>query len=158
MSVYEDIKQKQLQVRKERNENLIGLMTTLLSDINTKMKETGSEPTDAMILPIVTKYLSGNAEMLKALGDRGDTDTPQLIKAEAEKIVLTELHSKLTANFYSEEKLNELLDEFLSANGKDSIDSSDKKMYGMIMKHFNSTHRGKFNNELLQKVIKDRTV
>jgi len=129
------IKEHQLQARKNKNTLKINLLTVLLSEIQKKAKDECREVVAEDCLVTIRKFINNTNELL---ANKEDEDAKQ------ELIILNSyLPKQLT-----EEEMKNKIDELVQTNPSIKI--------GDIMKHFKETFNGQYNGKELSEIIKQK--
>ena len=145
MSIYQNVKAKQLQARKDKQHPVyVATLTTLIGESSKLSKDShGGDPTDAEMIVTIKKFLKNISETLSHL----DKNSEENLHLTTEKNQLEEFLPKQL----SKEEIRLLI----IGNG---FDLADKKIMGSIMSFFKANHAGLYDAKLVQEVIKELQV
>jgi len=129
------IKEHQLQARKEKHVLKTNLLTVLLSEIQKKAKDGCRDVTDEDCLVTIRKFINNTNELL---ANKEDEDAKQ------ELIILNSYLPKQLTIDEMKEKINEL------------VQNNPSIKIGDIMKHFKETFNGQYNGKELSVIIKEK--
>ncbi len=144
MAVIDNIKQQQLQARKQRDTNKVNTLTTLLNEVLTIGKNDGNrQPTDAECYQVIKKMINNAQEVIN---------------------IATRFNQSEKAEFSVQEKnlLNQLLptqltEEQLNQEIVNIVTSFDKKPnIGQIMSVLKTKFQGMYDGSLANKLIKQQ--
>lgn len=149
MSLLNDIKAKQLELRKaqmhdkiDRNVE-ISLLTTLFSEASVPGKAAQRESTDAEVIAVIKKFVKNNDECMMSAGDRRDSDWCDRLSIERDVLDLF-LPKQLTAD-----ELNEIIGGFVAANG-----IAGPKGTGLVMKMLKEQYEGLYDGKVASDIVK----
>lgn len=119
---------------KEKNSVAKSILTTLLGDLETKAKNSGSDITDPAVVQTCKKFISNNTATMN-----------EAISAEQRSVLQTE---------------NEILNSYLPQQLTESevraiIVELNATNIGQVMKHLNTNYNGKVDNRLAQQIAKE---
>lgn len=136
MSLYQQIKEDQLEARKSRDTIRTALLTTLLGDVALIGKNAGGrEPTDAEVVQMVKKYIKNNVE--------GYTGYNRHVTHDAELHILEHWLPKQL----DEEGLKKVVEGLIA-------DQPTANM-GILMKALKASYDGQYDGALASKLIKE---
>jgi len=139
MSLMNEIREKQIQARKEKSE-FASLYTTLLGEAALVGKNAGNrETTDQEVIGVVKKFIKNIDEMLVALTSRLDVNNVAISNAKFEKILLEQFLPKQL----SEDELKDL------ATGRESLPDSMK----YLKEHYPGLYDGKLSSAVAKSVF-----
>ncbi|MFY0656146.1 MAG: GatB/YqeY domain-containing protein [Neptunomonas phycophila] len=143
MSLIATIKADQLQARKNKDEVLKPLLTTLLGDAQAVGKNDGNrESTDAEVIATVKSFLKKIKETLDAISDKGGDATVTLQeKAALEAYLPKQL---------SEEELTAIVSSHVDSH----VEDKSMKSMGIVMGHLKSTYDGQYDGQLASNVVR----
>jgi len=140
----EQIKQDQLQARKDRNAQLAQLLTTFYSEAAMIGKNDGDRATtDAEVQAVAKKFIKNANEVMANLPDSDD----RYVMAVFEIVNLTEY---LPAQM-SEEELNAAIGEIIQSNNLSTM-----KDMGNVMKALKVEFAGQYDGSTASKLIKEQ--
>lgn len=149
MSLLNDIKAKQLELRKaqmhdkiDRNVE-ISLLTTLFSEASIPGKAARRESTDAEVIAVIKKFVKNNDECMMSAGDRRDSDWCDRLSIERDVLDLF-LPKQLTAD-----ELKEIIGGFVAANG-----IAGPKGTGLVMKMLKEQYEGLYDGKVASDIVK----
>ena len=149
MSLLNDIKAKQLELRKaqmhdkiDRNVE-ISLLTTLFSEASVPGKAAQRESTDVEVIAVIKKFVKNNDECMMSAGDRRDGDWCDRLSIEREVLDLF-LPKQLTAD-----ELKEIIGGFVAANG-----IAGPKGTGLVMKMLKEQYDGLYDGKVASDIVK----
>jgi uncharacterized protein YqeY len=149
MSLLNDIKAKQLELRKaqmhdkiDRNVE-ISLLTTLFSEASIPGKAAQRESTDAEVIAVIKKFVKNNDECMMSAGDRRDSDWCDRLSIERDVLDLF-LPKQLTAD-----ELKEIIGGFVAANG-----IAGPKGTGLVMKMLKEQYEGLYDGKVASDIVK----
>lgn len=149
MSLLNDIKAKQLELRKaqmhdriDRNVE-ISLLTTLFSEASVPGKAAQRESTDAEVIAVIKKFVKNNDECMMLAGDRRDCDWCDRLTIERDVLNLF-LPKQLTAD-----ELKEIIGGFVAANG-----IAGPKGTGLVMKMLKEQYEGLYDGKIASDIVK----
>ena len=149
MSLLNDIKAKQLELRKaqmhdkiDRNVE-ISLLTTLFSEASIPGKAARRESTDAEVIAVIKKFVKNNDECMMSAGDRRDSDWCDRLSIERDVLDLF-LPKQLTAD-----ELKEIIGGFVAANG-----IAGPKGTGLVMKMLKEQYEGLYDGKIASDIVK----
>lgn len=149
MSLINDIKQKQLELRKAQMHNKIdhnveiSLLTTLFSEASIPGKNAQRESTDAEVIAVIKKFIKNNDECMMSAGDRRDGDWCDRLSIERDVLDLF-LPKQLTAD-----ELKEIVGGFVAANG-----IAGPKGTGLVMKMLKEQYDGLYDGKMASTIVK----
>lgn len=136
MSLFEQIKADQLQVRKEKNALAASLLTTLIGEITRDAAQ--SDTSDTAVIAVVKKFIKGMDETIKNLGDSNAEGTATV---KAEKTIM---ENYLPKQMTAEELKDAIMKGFITSFNK-----------GTIMKHLKEFYSGQYDGKVAAQVIDD---
>ena len=149
MSLLNDIKAKQLELRKaqmhdkiDRNVE-ISLLTTLFSEASVPGKAAQRESTDAEVIAVIKKFVKNNDECMMSAGDRRDGDWCDRLTIERDLLELF-LPKQL-----STDELKDIIGGFVAANG-----IAGPKGTGLVMKMLKETYDGLYDGKVASEIVK----
>jgi uncharacterized protein YqeY len=139
--ILNNIKAAQLQARKDRNKDVAGLLTTLMSDIQMIGKnDNGRETTDADSISTIKKYLNNIEETIKVV-----TDETIVTLQRAEQNVL----NKFLPTQLSDQELETKIVEFIV-----NLQATTIKDMGKVMKALKDAHGGLYDGSKASMIFK----
>lgn len=149
MSLLNDIKAKQLELRKAQmhdkiDRNIeISLLTTLYSEASVPGKNAQRESTDAEVIAVIKKFVKNNDECMSSAGDRRDSDWCDRLSIERGVLDLF-LPKQLTVD-----ELKEIIGGFIAANG-----IAGPKGTGLVMKMLKEQYDGLYDGRIASDVVR----
>ena len=144
MSLLNQIKDAQLQARKERDEIKSSLFTTLYSEASMKGKNDGNrDSTDEEVIAVIKKFLNGVNETLEALKFSSDG---RVKVAVLEKEILESLLPKQL----SEDELRIAISALIAG-----LEERNPKAMGKIMAGLKAQFAGLYDGAVASKLIKE---
>ncbi len=149
MSLLNDIKAKQLELRKAQMHDKIdrgveiSLLTTLFSEASTPGKNAQRESTDAEVIAVIKKFVKNNDECMMSAGDRRDGDWCDRLSIERDVLNLF-LPKQLSAD-----ELSEIIGGFVAANG-----IAGPKGTGLVMKMLKEQYDGLYDGKMASDIVK----
>lgn len=135
---YQQLKQDQLQARKDKSSSA-KLLTTLLGEVQKVGKDDGNrEPTDAECIKVVEKFLKNNLDTIQHISQH-DPRYSEL--SDENQILQSYLPKQLTPA-----ECGEIIDDLIKA-GTTNI--------GQIMAHFKQNYSGQYNGKELSQLVKN---
>lgn len=150
--LYEQIKQDQLQARKDRNQVKAAVLGTLRGDLENAARAKGMQPPfdgiqDAQVVALVKKFIDGINETKNHLEEQGSGDAWLSSQAPDELAALEVYVPKqlsegelltITAQLWSDNNLNEL---------------PNKQQLGKVMGLLKAQYAGQYDGQLAKSVI-----
>lgn len=138
MSLMNRIRADQLDARKAKDANRIGLLTALIGEAGMVGKNAGNrESTDDEVTAVIRKFMKNANETLGVVqGDRADSIRNEI--AILESYLPTQL---------SPDSLRDIIKTFLASN-------SGAKM-GDVMKHLKESHAGLYDGKMASQIAKE---
>ena len=149
MSLLNDIKAKQLELRKAQMHDKIdrgveiSLLTTLFSEASVPGKAAQRESTDAEVIAVIKKFVKNNDECMMSAGSRRDSDWHDRLSIERDVLNLF-LPKQLTAD-----ELKEIIGGFVAANG-----IAGPKGTGLVMKMLKEQYEGLYDGKVASDIVK----
>lgn len=147
MSLLNDIKAKQLELRKAQMADKIGrgteisLLTTLYSEACVPGKAERRESTDAEVVAVIKKFAKNNDECMASAGDRRDWCDRLSVERE---ILYMFLPKQLSVD-----ELKEIISGFVATNG-----IAGPKGTGLVMKMLKEQYEGLYDGKIASDIIK----
>lgn len=137
MSLFLQIKNDQLDARKNKNGIASSVLTTLIGEAGAVgKKERNGDPTDSEVTATIKKFIKNIDELL--------THSPGNFQAIGEKAILVRyLPKQLT-----ETEIRHILTE-------NAFDFSDKKITGIVMALFKANYEGQYDAKIVSQLIKE---
>jgi len=150
MGLINEIKNKNLESRKNKDKFVSGVLTTLIGEINVVGKNDGNrETTDKEAIKVIQKFLKGVKEM-KSLYEKMD----DLNNNENDKLDLLnkeiEIYENLLPNSLNNEELKEIINNIIKENNL-----SGMKSMGVIMKILKEKYEGSYDGKNASSVVKE---
>ena len=149
MSLLNDIKAKQLELRKAQMHDKIdrsveiSLLTTLFSEASNVGKAELRESTDGEVIAVIKKFVKNNDECMMSAGDRRDSDWCDRLSIERDVLDLF-LPKQLSAD-----ELKEIIGGFIAANG-----IAGPKGTGLVMKMLKEQYEGLYDGKIASGIVK----
>ena len=149
MSLLNDIKAKQLELRKAQMHDKIdrgveiSLLTTLYSEASVPGKNAQRESTDAEVIAVIKKFVKNNDECMMSAGDRRDGDWCDRLTIERNVLDLF-LPKQLSVD-----ELKEIIGGFVAANG-----IAGPKGTGLVMKMLKEQYDGLYDGKTASEIVK----
>lgn len=145
MTLLTQIKQDQLQARKDKDQVKVGILTTLVSEAAMIGKNDGNrESTDAEVIATIKKFIKNTDETISLLEkEHGDLVAKPLRERE---ILMSYLPHQLT-----DEELLISIDEIITELQIDSL-----KGMGLVMKTLKERYEGQFDGKTASALVKER--
>ena len=138
MSLLQQIKDDQLQARKEKNQILSSLLTTLIGEAAMIGKNDGNrESTDAEVVAVIKKFIKNIDESLKVKPDK---------VLPLEKIMLEGYLPKQLSEQELRAKINDHI-IFAELKGMQSM--------GKVMSHLKQNYDGQYDGKLASQIVKE---
>jgi uncharacterized protein YqeY len=143
MSLIATIKADQLQARKNKDEILKPLLTTLLGEAQAVGKNDGNrESTDAEVIATVKSFLKKINETLDAIADKGGDATTTLAEKAA-------LEAYLPKQLTEEELIT-----IVSSHVDSHVEDKSMKSMGIVMGHLKAVYDGQYDGKLASAVVR----
>ena len=131
----EQVRSNRITAMKEKNVVAKNILTTLLGELETKAKNSGSDIDDPMVVQTCKKFISTNIDTLGVISV--DSEAGQILRLE--NTILTQfIPSQLT-----EDELRVILIELAPAN------------IGQAMGHLNANYNGSFDGKLASSIARE---
>ena len=149
MSLLNDIKAKQLELRKAQMHDKIdrgveiSLLTTLFSEASVPGKAAQRESTDAEVIAVIKKFVKNNDECMMSAGDRRDGDWCDRLTIERNVLDMF-LPKQLSVD-----ELKDIIGGFVAANG-----IAGPKGTGLVMKMLKEQYEGLYDGKVASDIVK----
>jgi len=148
MTIVNQLKQDQLQARKDRDAELASFLTTVYSEVVTVGKDDGNrETTDQETIAVLKKYIKRADEMITILEDRGLMVGAEITAANFEIRVI----NKYLPKQLDETELTAVIAEIIEKDGFSSM-----KDMGSTMKILKENHEGTYDGKLASTIVKQQ--
>lgn len=149
MSLLQQIKKRQLEARKARDQIEISLLTTLIGEASMPGKNDGNrESTDHEVVAVIKKFRKNAEETLKALSGRQDFDSNSSKgRVQLEILIL----DTLLPTQLSTEQLTSIVQNLVES----LPDKTSKSAFGSIMKQLKDAHEGLYDGAAASLIIKE---
>lgn len=145
MSIIQQIKAKQLEARKARENETAACLTTLIGEAEAVGKKSNREVTDDEVFAVIKKFIKGMDETMQILGDTH----PQLEFVKHEKSVLEAFLPKQLSNDELAAEVNAIHAGLLSAGEKVDVGSIMK----VLKTRFGANYDGKAASTLIKAAL-----
>ena len=138
------IKDDMLQSKKDGDKIKVSLLSTLYGEAVKVGKDDGNrETTDGEVLKVIKKFIKGLDDTIAAKKKVGR----DFKKDETEREIL----SVYLPEMLSEEKLGEIIDNFIS-----TLEDKSMKAMGEIMKKLKSEYDGNYDGKIASKLVREK--
>lgn len=138
--MYNELKKALLSARKSRDKVTTTLFSTMLGEVDANSKKKGNNKTlDELVLKVADNVLKTNKEMLDNLKE---TDS-RALKAIGENVAVNKFLDEFAPKLLSESEIQKIIDELKPENIKEA------------MIHFNKNFKGKVDNGVVSKLVKN---
>jgi uncharacterized protein YqeY len=134
MSAFADLKKRSLEARKNRNKVIATAAITLMGELETDAKRSGSEVTDEQVYARAKKMIASNYETIQL---SKDLDKIGILNEE------NEFFDSLLPKQLNEDELTSL------------IKAMNPNNMGEVMKHLKQEYPGRFDGKVASKIAKD---
>lgn len=149
MSLLQQIKKRQLEARKARDQIEISLLTTLIGEASMPGKNDGNrESTDNEVVAVIKKFRKNAEETMKALSGRQDFDSNSS-KGQVQLEIL--ILDSLLPTQLSTEQLTLIVQSLVES----LPDKTAKSAFGSIMKQLKEAHEGLYDGAAASSIIKE---
>lgn len=146
MSILQEIKQAQLQARKDRNAAHTAALTTLIGEAVAVGKNDGNrETTDAEVVAVIKKFIKNITDTIEAVMKAPDSSSPRLVSLYDER--------RLLQSFLPTQLTDEQLTEAVKSIAAE-LNATTPKDMGKVMGALKQRYEGQYDGSKASAAVK----